>query len=319
VRLGMLLCTSAGNDLIFEETLVEQGRNFCNKVWNAFRLVSGWRVEEGAVQPQARKRALQWFGVKLNSCLMEVERAFDSCRISDALLLLYRLFWDDFSGWLLELLKPARGAAIDAHSKKELLGYFDTLLTVLHPFMPFLTEELWHAMGSGREGMALTVQPMPKVDQVDAHLLAEYEAFQGVATGIRSVRQSQGVAPGEAISLRYRGECPLSSSAFELLAVAAGVGDVEEVKEAPEGSVSFIVGRMECFVALKGKVDAGEVKRKLEEELRYAEGFLASVERKLANEKFVGSAPEAVVALERKKREDALAKIAALRSQLESL
>ena len=319
VRLGMLLCTSAGNDLIFEETLVEQGRNFCNKVWNAFRLVSGWRVEEGAVQPQARKRALQWFGVKLNSCLVEVERAFDSCRISDALLLLYRLFWDDFSGWLLELLKPTRGAAIDAHSKKELLGYFDTLLTVLHPFMPFLTEELWHAMGSGREGMALTVQPMPKADQVDAHLLAEYEAFQGVATGIRSVRQSQGVAPGEAISLRYRGECPLSSSAFELLAVAASVGDVEEVKEAPEGSVSFIVGRMECFVALKGKVDAGEVKKKLEEELRYAEGFLASVERKLANEKFVGGAPEAVVALERKKREDALAKIAALRSQLESL
>ena len=160
-------------------------------------------------------------------------------------------------------------------------------------------------MGSGREGMALTVQPMPKADRVDAHLLAEYEAFQGVATGIRSVRQSQGVAPGETIPLRYRGECLLSSSAFELLAVAAGVGDVEEVKEAPEGSVSFIVGRMECFVALKGKVDAGEVKRKLE--------------RKLANEKFVGGAPEAVVALERKKREDALAKIAALKSQLESL
>ncbi len=319
VRLGMLLCTSAGNDLIFEESLVEQGRNFCNKVWNAFRLVQGWEADESAAQPAARQRALQWFGAKLNDCLAEVERAFDSCRISDALLLIYRLFWDDFSGWLLELLKPARGAKIDGQSKKELLAYFDTLLTVLHPFMPFLTEELWHALGEGREELALTVQPMPMAAEVDKGLLAEYEAFQGVVSGIRNARQSQGVDAGEVLSLCYRGESLLSAAALELLCTMANIDGAKGVEESPKGAVSFIVGRMECFVPLGGNVDVAERRKKLEEELRYAEGFLANVEKKLSNERFVSSAPEKVVALERKKREDALAKIAALKAQLETL
>lgn len=319
VRLGMLLCTSAGNDLIFEESLVEQGRNFCNKVWNAFRLVQGWEADESAAQPAARQRALQWFGAKLNDCLAEVERAFDSCRISDALLLIYRLFWDDFSGWLLELLKPARGAKIDGQSKKELLAYFDTLLTVLHPFMPFLTEELWHALGEGREELALTVQPMPRAAEVDKGLLAEYEAFQGVVSGIRNARQSQGVDAGEVLSLCYRGESLLSAAALELLCTMANIDGAKRVEESPKGAVSFIVGRMECFVPLGGNVDVAERRKKLEEELRYAEGFLANVEKKLSNERFVSSAPEKVVALERKKREDALAKIAALKAQLATL
>lgn len=319
VRLGMLLCTSAGNDLIFEESLVEQGRNFCNKVWNAFRLVQGWEADESAAQPAARQRALQWFGAKLNDCLAEVERAFDSCRISDALLLIYRLFWDDFSGWLLELLKPARGAKIDGQSKKELLAYFDTLLTVLHPFMPFLTEELWHALGEGREELALTVQPMPRAAEVDKGLLAEYEAFQGVVSGIRNARQSQGVDAGEVLSLCYRGESLLSAAALELLCTMANIDGAKGVEESPKGAVSFIVGRMECFVPLGGNVDVAERRKKLEEELRYAEGFLANVEKKLSNERFVSNAPEKVVALERKKREDALAKIAALKAQLATL
>lgn len=319
VRLGMLLCTSAGNDLIFEESLVEQGRNFCNKVWNAFRLVQGWEADESAAQPAARQRALQWFGAKLNDCLAEVERAFDSCRISDALLLIYRLFWDDFSGWLLELLKPARGAKIDGRSKTELLAYFDTLLTVLHPFMPFLTEELWHALGEGREELALTVQPMPRAAEVDKGLLAEYEAFQGVVSGIRNARQSQGVDAGEVLSLCYRGESLLSAAALELLCTMANIDGAKRVEESPKGAVSFIVGRMECFVPLGGNVDVAERRKKLEEELRYAEGFLANVEKKLSNERFVSSAPEKVVALERKKREDALAKIAALKAQLATL
>lgn len=319
VRLGMLLCTSAGNDLIFEESLVEQGRNFCNKVWNAFRLVQGWEADESAAQPAARQRALQWFGAKLNDCLAEVERAFDSCRISDALLLIYRLFWDDFSGWLLELLKPARGAKIDGRSKTELLAYFDTLLTVLHPFMPFLTEELWHALGEGREELALTVQPMPRAAAVDKGLLAEYEAFQGVVSGIRNARQSQGVDAGEVLSLCYRGESLLSAAAIELLCTMANIDGAKGVEESPKGAVSFIVGRMECFVPLGGNVDVAERRKKLEEELRYAEGFLANVEKKLSNERFVSSAPEKVVALERKKREDALAKIAALKAQLATL
>lgn len=319
VRLGMLLCTSAGNDLIFEESLVEQGRNFCNKVWNAFRLVQGWEADESAAQPAARQRALQWFGAKLNDCLAEVERAFDSCRISDALLLIYRLFWDDFSGWLLELLKPARGAKIDGRSKTELLAYFDTLLTVLHPFMPFLTEELWHALGEGREELALTVQPMPRAAEVDKGLLAEYEAFQGVVSGIRNARQSQGVDAGEVLSLCYRGESLLSAAAIELLCTMANIDGAKGVEESPKGAVSFIVGRMECFVPLGGNVDVAERRKKLEEELRYAEGFLTNVEKKLSNERFVSSAPEKVVALERKKREDALAKIAALKAQLATL
>lgn len=319
VRLGMLLCTSAGNDLIFEESLVEQGRNFCNKVWNAFRLVQGWEADESAAQPAARQRALQWFGAKLNDCLAEVERAFDSCRISDALLLIYRLFWDDFSGWLLELLKPARGAKIDGRSKTELLAYFDTLLTVLHPFMPFLTEELWHALGEGREELALTVQPMPRAAAVDKGLLAEYEAFQGVVSGIRNARQSQGVDAGEVLSLCYRGESLLSAAAIELLCTMANIDGAKGVEESPKGAASFIVGRMECFVPLGGNVDVAERRKKLEEELRYAEGFLANVEKKLSNERFVSSAPEKVVALERKKREDALAKIAALKAQLATL
>lgn len=319
VRLGMLLCTSAGNDLIFEESLVEQGRNFCNKVWNAFRLVQGWESDSAMAQPPTRRRALQWFGAKLNACLEEVERAFDSCRVSDALLQVYRLFWDDFSGWLLELLKPARGEKIDASSKKELLAYFDTLLSVLHPFMPFLTEELWHALGEGREAQALTVQPMPKAKPIDAGLLAEYEAFQGVVSGIRNARQSQGVGASAALSLCYRGESLLGEAALEALCPMANIDAARRVDEAPEGAVSFLVGRMECFVPLGSGVDASQTRRKLEEELRYAEGFLAGVEKKLANERFVASAPEKVVALERKKREDALAKIAAIKAQLASL
>lgn len=319
VRLGMLLCTSAGNDLMFEESLVEQGRNFCNKVWNAFRLVQGWRADAGAVQPASRGRALAWFGAKLNASLAEVECAFASYRISDALLVIYRLFGDDFSGWLLELLKPARGERIDGTSKRALLAYFDTLLAILHPFMPFLTEELWHAMGEGREKLSLTVQPMPKPAAVDASLLAEYEAFQGVVSGVRNVRQSQGMGAKESLSLVYRGENLLSDAALALLCPMANIDSACGADEAPEGSVSFIVGRMECFVPLGEKVDVEGMRRELEGELRYAEGFLASVEKKLANERFVSSAPASVVALERKKREDALAKIAALRARIDVL
>ena len=319
VRVGMLLCTSAGNDLLFDESLIEQGRNFCNKVWNAFRLVQGWHSDARLPQPPTAQAALTWFGQRLNQSLELIEQAFNEYRISEALLEAYRLFRDDFASWLLESLKPTQGAALDATSLNAARGYFEQLLTILHPFMPFLTEELWHAFDSSREGQTLMLQPMPQAQPLDRQGLLAYALYQQLVTNVRNVRQEHGLGPREPLALYYRGEPPFTPNEEALVKQVAVLETMGACEQQPEGAISFLVDKLECFVPLATKVDLAATQKKLEEDLRYMQGFLATVEKKLGNQKFVAHAPEAVVQLERKKQEDAKAKIAALEAQLQAL
>ncbi len=316
VRVGMLLCSSAGNDLLFDEALTEQGRNFCNKIWNAFRLVKGWEADGAKPQPPAAARAVELFEARLHEVLAGVEANFAGYRISEALVDLYRLFWDDFSAWLLEMVKPAYGEKIDGRTLAQVQGLFDILLTAMHPFMPFITEELWHHLGSGREEESLMVQQMPEVKVPDATLLAEYARVKDIVTSLRAVRQAKSIAPREPLTLLHRGELGLSGAAVDIVRGIGHVGELSAVEAAPEGASSFLVGRTEFFVPLTGLVDEAEERAKLQKELEYNEGFRDIVLKKLSNERFVGNAPAAVVEAERRKLADAEAKISALRGQL---
>lgn len=319
VRVGMLLCTSAGNDLLFDESLIEQGRNFCNKVWNAFRLVQGWQPDPHQAQSQAAQAALRWFGQRLNQSLVLIETAFSEYRISEALLEAYRLFRDDFASWLLESLKPTEGRGLDAASLHAVRSYFEQLLAILHPYMPFLTEELWHAFDSSRAGQTLMLQPMPRGEAGARDRLSAYALYQQVVTNVRNVRHAHGLPTRAPMALYYRGENPFTEEETALVKQVAGLEQVEACEASPQGAVSFLVDKLECFVPLATKVDLGAAREKLEGELRYMQGFLSTVEKKLGNAQFVAHAPAAVVQLERKKQADAEAKIAALRAQLEAL
>ncbi len=316
VRVGMLLCSSAGNDLMFDEALTEQGRNFCNKIWNAFRLVMGWTVDEGKTQPSSSRRALELFTARYNEVLQEVERDFEQYRISEALVSLYRLFWDDFSAWLLEMVKPTHGEAIDRITLTGVQSIFDKLLTVLHPFMPFITEELWHHLGEGRQGKSLMIELLPPVEPPCISALKEYAALKDLITNVRAVRQSKGISPREPLALQYRGEIALGEEAQNIAINMASLHELIPCEIPPEGASSFLLGTTECFVPLTGLVDEAEEKAKLEKELEYNEGFRAIVLKKLGNARFVDNAPAAVVDAERKKLADAEAKIEALRKQL---
>lgn len=316
VRVGMLLCSGAGNDLMFDESLPEQGRNFSNKIWNAFRLVQGWSVDEGLEQPGRARRALELFEARKREVLRTVDSHFEQYRISEALLELYRLFWDDFSSWLLEMLKPVGKRVIDSLTHAGLLRHFDDLLAALHPFMPFITEELWHALSSEREGRSLMMEQVGQFGAPDAAALAEFEALQSLVTGIRGVRQGKNIPPRQELALQYRGELPLSVEGVDLVQVLASIGSVAEVFESPADAASLLVGRTEFFIPLEGLVDPAEERAKLQEELEYFEGFKAIVLKKLNNERFVSNAPVPVVEGERKKLADAEAKIEALRKQL---
>lgn len=316
VRVGMLMCSAAGNDLMFDEGLVEQGRNFCNKIWNAFRLVQGWSVDAGLAQSGASRRALELFAAQKNSVLRTVDGLLEQYRISEALQELYRLFWDDFSGWLLEMLKPAGSRVVDAATKAGLLQHFDDLLAALHPFMPFITEALWHELGTGREEASLMVQQIVETPEPDAAALAEYAALKALVTGVRNVKQEKGIAPRQSVELHYRGELPVGAEGLELVRMLATVGQVQACTDAPADAASFLVGRTELFVPLGALIDVEAERKKLEKDLKYYEGFRELLLKKLENPKFVAHAPEAVVAGERKKLADAEAKIAALRKQI---
>lgn len=316
VRVGMLLCSSAGNDLLFDEALTEQGRNFCNKVWNAFRLVMGWSIDDTLLQPAASRRALELFNARYNEVLEEVERDFEQYRISEALVALYRLFWDDFSAWLLEMVKPAHGASIDRSTLEGVQDIFDRLLTALHPFMPFITEELWHHLGDGRENQSLMVQQLSPLVPACGDALREYSTLKDIISNVRAVRHGKGISPREPLSLYFRGDMPFSEEALAIVVNMASLEGLTASEVAPEGAAAFLVGRTEFFVPLTGLVDEEEERAKLQKELEYNEGFRAIVLKKLSNERFVSNAPAAVVETEKKKLSDAEAKIQALRKQL---
>ena len=316
VRLGMLLCSSAGNDILYDESQIEQGRNFNNKVWNAYRLVSGWKVEETASQPEVCAAAVKWFDYKLSQAVETVEDHFSKFRISDALMTIYKLFWDDFCAWYLEAVKPEWGAAMDKATFDASMSFFDSLLKMIHPVMPFITEELWQNMAERKDGDTIMFQRYPQAKPYDKSFIDEFESACGAVAGVRNIRQQKNVSPKEKLSLMVRGEFPA-----EVVPVVEKLANVEVLKA--EGDLSsaqrFMVGTFEMFVPLTGLIDAEAELAKLENELAYQKKFLESVRKKLSNERFTANAPESVVALERKKESDSLSKIESIEASIKSL
>lgn len=319
VRLGMLLCSSAGNDILYDESQIEQGRNFCNKIWNAFRLVKGWAVDETLEQSESSAVAVDWFNNKLNSVVAVVNDHFSKFRISDALMAVYKFFWDDFCAWYLELVKPAYGSPIDAATYNATVGFFEQLLKMVHPIMPFISEELWHAVRDRKDGETIMFERFPQAGDVNEALLQAFEQACGVVAGVRNIRQQKGISPKDSLSLKVVGDYDQTLS--PVIAKLANISNIEHLTsiDDSEAGVSFMSGTLKVFIPLSGLVDESEEIKKLEAELTYLEGFLKSVRGKLSNEKFVAHAPEAVVAAERKKESDAMSKIESIKKSLEIL
>ena len=319
VRIGMLLCSSAGNDIFYDESQIEQGRNFCNKIWNSFRLIKGWTVDESLAQSDVNKVAVKWFGNKLSQVVETVEDHYSKYRISDALMTIYKFFWDDYCAWYLELVKPAYGAAIDKATYDATLEFFNSLLKLIHPVMPFITEELWHALEERKEGATIMYEHTPVAKAYDKEFIDAFELAKEAAGSVRSVRQQKGISPKEALKLKIKGAFP--SELLPVVEKLANVSDIEfkDSFTSDLSGVGFMVGTIEMFVILEGLVNAEEEIAKLEAALEYQKKFLDSVRKKLSNANFVAHAPEAVVAGERKKEADSLSKIASYESQLKQL
>ena len=315
VRLGMLLCSSAGSDILYDESQVEQGRNFCNKIWNAFRLVKGWNIDASAAQPESSPAAVKWFDSLLSQTLEIVEDHFAKFRISDALMTIYKLFWDDFCAWYLEAVKPAYGCGMDVQTYNATVGFFDSLLRMIHPIMPFITEELWQALEPRKEGETIMLQRYPQAKAYDAAFIESFRMACEAVAAVRNVRQEKGLSPKDALELRLDAAFP-----EDCVPVLVKLANVKVSRGEAEGQgVSAMVRTSKIFIVLEGLVNVEEEIAKLESELKYYRGFLESVRRKLSNEKFVNGAPEAVVANERKKEADALQKIESIESSLKSL
>ncbi len=317
VRMGLMLAAPAGNDIMYDDKLCEQGRNFCNKIWNAFRLVKGWRVDDKAEQPQVSATAVAWFESRVNAVLAEVDDLFSKFRISEALMAIYRLFWDDFSSWYLEMVKPAYGSPIDAKTYSATIGFSDSLLRMLHPFMPFITEELWQHIANRADGESIMYAPMPKAGVVDDSIVASMSMAKDIVTAVRGVRAQRNISPKEALTLRVIGDIDRMSKSVVIK--LANLADIEINSVKDPSAASFMVGTTEFNVPLASSIDVEAERARLEKEIAYLEGFKASVEKKLANERFVNGAPAAVVANERNKLADATRKIAALQANLEVL
>jgi len=317
VRMGLMLAAPAGNDIMYDDSLCEQGRNFCNKIWNAFRLVKGWEVDDNASQPEYAAKGVEWFDAKIKETLAEVEDLMGKFRISEALMAVYKLFWDEFSSWYLEVIKPAYGHPIDCKTYRATLDFFDILLRILHPFMPFITEELWQHLAERKDGESIMTQQLPKVTATDKELINKFEHLKEVVAGIRTIRKQRQLPNREPLALETKG-----SHDSTLDAVLAKMGNLTSISAAEEKSgvsASFIAGAVEYSVPLAGNVNVEEERAKLNADLKRYQGFLAGVEKKLSNERFVANAPEQVVALERKKQSDAKEKIAAIEAALKAL
>ena len=320
MRVAMLLSSSAGNDVMFDEALCEQGRNFGNKIWNAYRLVNGWTVDGTLAQSDNDRLAGEWFRQTLRRAVAELDGNFGSYRISEAFMLLYKLFWDDFSGWYLEMIKPAYGAPIGPRTVDEAKGFFDALLRLLHPFMPFVTEEIWQDLAPRAAGESIMVARQPQADeQADEALLARFELVKETITAVRNIRKQKNLPQREALTLEVIADANYPADYAPVLTKMANLSAIERVAEKDAAAAAFIVKTTQYFVPLGDRIDREAEIAKLGEELTYYEGFLQSVERKLSNERFVQSAPAAVVDKERAKKADAEAKIAAIREQLAAL
>ncbi|MFI3264292.1 MAG: valine--tRNA ligase [Rikenellaceae bacterium] len=319
VRMAMLLSSSAGNDIMFDTALCEQGRNFGNKIWNAYRLINGWSVDENLAQSENNRLSIEWFENRFNKTLTEIEDNFSSYRISEALMIAYKFFWDDFSGWYLEMIKPAYQAPIDPQTLAATKCFFDRLMRLLHPFMPFVTEEIWQDIAPRSKGESIMVSPMPAAKEFDEALLARFELTSEVISAIRNVRKSKNLAQKEPLTLNVIVDANYPEEYAPVIAKMGNLSSIETIEEKDSMAAGFIIKTTQYFIPLGDKIDKEAEAKKLGEELTYLEGFLASVMKKLSNERFVNSAPEKVVATERAKQADAEAKIAAIKEQLLAL
>ncbi|MGY6560858.1 MAG: valine--tRNA ligase [Luteibaculaceae bacterium] len=319
VRVGMLLTSPAGNDLPFDESLCEQGRNFNNKIWNATRLLLGFTVEPNAPKPETAKSAELWFQNRFNQKLAEIEDHFSKYRLSDALMAIYKLAWDDFCSWYLEMIKPPYGEPIDAHTHSVALQNMELVLKLLHPFMPFISEEIWHLLRTRKTGESICVADWSKVAPYHEEIVKHFELTTKIITEIRNFRSAKGLSPKEPLSLFVK-NAELHPARFNhVITKLANVEQINENANAPQGSFIFVVEQTEYAIPFAGNIDVEAEKAKIEAEILYEQGFLAAVDKKLSNEKFVGSAPEKVVELERKKKADCEARIALLTAQLKNL
>lgn len=316
VRMGMMISAAAGNDILFDEALCEQGRNFCNKVWNVFRLIKGWEASD-IEQPLHAEIAIKWFEQQLRATALEIDDLMSKYRISEALTAIYKLIRDDFSGWYLELIKPAYGQPIDTKTLRKTELFLETLLAQLHPFMPFITEELWQALKERQEGESLMVTLIPEAGSVDNAFLARFAQTQEIISAIRNIRTSKNLSPREELVLEVA-----PSYANDMDAVLMKLANLTEIRrseEKSEGSISFVIGTDEFAVPMANLINAEEEIKKLEEDLEYQKKFLLGVEKKLSNENFVARAPEQVIALERKKKADAESRIQTIEQSLKQL
>ena len=319
VRVGLLLSSPAGGDLMFDETLCEQGRNFANKIWNSLRLIKGWEVSESIDQPTHSKLAIEWFENKFNAELIEIEKQFAEFRISEALMSIYRLIWDSYCSWYLEIVKPAYQQPVDKITYDASIRLLENLMTVLHPFMPFLTEEVWHSISERGAKDCIVINDYPKIEAVNNDLLNDFETMTEVMTEIRTFRKKQNLAQKNSINLSVKLNGKHNQDLNAIIQKLGNIENLDTVSEKVDGAFSFIIKSNEFFIPLAGTVDVEAQKIKLEEELKYTQGFLNSVSKKLSNERFVNNAPEAVVAAEKKKQADAEQKIKVIEEQLAGL
>ncbi len=321
VRVGMLFSSPAGNDLLFDESLCEQGRNFCNKIWNAFRLTQGWQVDHNLDQPENAATAIRWFESNLNQALQTIESHFEKYRIADALMAVYKLIWEDFCSWYLEMVKPDYQKPIDARTYESTMTFLNQLLRILHPFMPFISEEIYQHVKGADDAESITIAPFPKAADFDQKMTASFAFAREVIMAIRNLRQEKNIPQKEALTLfvkKNNKEQP--DTTFDgIVQKLCHINSLEYTDHKPEGTHALIVRSTELLIPLDQHVDTEEEIRNLEEELKYQEGFLQKIEKKLSNEKFVNNAPEKVVAMEQKKQRDAKSRIQVIKSQLENL
>jgi valyl-tRNA synthetase len=317
VRMGMMLSAPAGNDILFDESLCEQGRNFNNKIWNAFRLIKGWNVDQSLIQPESARIATAWFQEQLNKTIIEINDCFDKYRISEALMAAYKLFWDEFSSWYLEMIKPAYQQPIDSKTYETTLGYFEVLLKLLHPFMPFITEELYQAMKDRDEKDSIMISLLPKITGFDADITDRMEITKEIIAGIRNIRAEKGISPKESLDMFFKGTLDKTNNC--IIGKLANIATVEEASQFDGATSSFMVRTTEISVPLGNNINIEEEITKMEEEIKYLQGFLASVEKKLGNEKFVANAKPEIIENERKKKSDTESKIATLKANIETL
>ncbi|CAM4180773.1 valine--tRNA ligase [Zobellia roscoffensis] len=318
VRVGLLLSSAAGNDLMFDEDLCQQGKNFANKIWNGFRLLKGWEIAD-LPQPEASKLGIEWYKAKFNKTLVEIEDHFSKYRISDALMAIYKLVWDDYSSWLLEIIKPDYQKPIDRTTYEAVIDLFEQNLKLLHPFMPFLTEEVWQHITERTPEEALVVAKWPQLEKVDEALVESFDIAAEVVSGVRNIRKEKNIPMKESLELMVLNEGKLAKTWDVVIEKLTNVSEISYVDATVDSALSFRVKSNEYFVPISGAIDVEAEIKKIEEELKYTKGFLKSVQKKLSNERFVNNAPEKVITIERQKQADAEAKIETLEKSLASL